>query len=129
MTSDDLLCGALTVRPSNAAVLAADDDDTRLTVCPPPSLSAPRVACQGLRRAISPGVGQVVGFDGHALHGGEPIVRGTRYIIAAFLFLEHEPPASLGGAMPRLGKHGREAEEASGAVVDTSSQPFAFNFG
>lgn len=45
-----------------------------------------------LRRAVSPPIGHVIAFDGRALHGGEPIVRGTRYIVAAFLYVEDDEP-------------------------------------
>ena len=40
-------------------------------------------------RALCPEVGRVLAFRGGAVrHGGEPITRGVRYVIAAFLFLE-----------------------------------------
>jgi len=44
-----------------------------------------------LRRALLPAIGHLIAFDGHTLHGGEPIVSGTRYIVAAFLFVGHPP--------------------------------------
>ena len=40
-----------------------------------------------LGETIQPGVGQAVIFHGRTLHGGEPVVAGERYIIAAFLYL------------------------------------------
>ena len=52
-----------------------------------------------LRRALSPEAGHAVVFDGRILHGGEPIVAGTRYIIAAFLHVERDDEAEL--APPR----------------------------
>lgn len=41
-----------------------------------------------LGRAVSPPRGHCALFEGRALHGGEPIVQGTRYILAAFLYLD-----------------------------------------
>ena len=32
----------------------------------------------------------MVSFEGSLFHGGEPIVRGTRYVIAAFLWVASE---------------------------------------
>ncbi|EOD40116.1 hypothetical protein EMIHUDRAFT_108627 [Emiliania huxleyi CCMP1516] len=47
-----------------------------------------------LRRSLSPPVGHLVAFHGRALHGGEPIVSGVRYIVAAFLYVAVEEPAA-----------------------------------
>ena len=33
-------------------------------------------------------IGQVLSFEGGLYHGGEPLISGTRYIIAAFLLLD-----------------------------------------
>ena len=41
-----------------------------------------------LREAVRPEQGHALAFDGSLFHGGEPIVRGVRYIIAAFLYTE-----------------------------------------
>ena len=69
-----------------------------------------------LRRAISPSVGHVIAFEGHALHGGEPIVQGTRYIIAAFLHVvEGEGVAErdeAGGSSTTAGKKKRTHDTA-----------------
>ena len=43
-----------------------------------------------LRRALRPELGHMVSFEGSLFHGGEPIVRGTRYVIAAFLWVASE---------------------------------------
>jgi hypothetical protein len=51
-----------------------------------------------LGRAVSPPIGHVIAFDAEALHGGEPIVRGTRYIIAAFLYVEESAGGAADGA-------------------------------
>jgi predicted 2-oxoglutarate/Fe(II)-dependent dioxygenase YbiX len=37
---------------------------------------------------VRPGRGHVVAFKGGLQHGGSPVTRGTRYIVAAFLFAE-----------------------------------------
>jgi predicted 2-oxoglutarate/Fe(II)-dependent dioxygenase YbiX len=37
---------------------------------------------------VSPEAGHVVAFRGGLRHGGAPVVRGTRYVVAAFLFTE-----------------------------------------
>ena len=101
-----------------------------------------------LRRALSPGVGHVIAFDGRALHGGEPIVRGTRYIVAAFLYVEdaHEGSARqrtargseglagvFGATKERRQKRAREEDGApavgtSAGDEDTSTGGFTFNF-
>jgi tetratricopeptide (TPR) repeat protein len=42
-----------------------------------------------LGTSIRPGIGGVVSFRGDSLlHGGDPVVSGTRYIIVAFLYLD-----------------------------------------
>lgn len=43
-----------------------------------------------LRKSITPAQGKMVSFDGKLVHGGDPLVYGTRYIIAAFMLLEYE---------------------------------------
>ena len=105
----------------------------------------------GLRRSLCPGVGHVIAFDGAALHGGEPIVHGTRYIIAAFLFVD-EPPqmplrdaqssATMGGLLAKRARADKPRAEANGdSIVASESkrraaaagtaavESFAFNFG
>ena len=41
-----------------------------------------------LGRAVRPELGHAVAFRGDARHAGEPITHGTRYIVAAFLYLD-----------------------------------------
>mmetsp|Transcript_57902 Transcript_57902/g.183667 ORF Transcript_57902/g.183667 Transcript_57902/m.183667 type:complete len:353 (-) Transcript_57902:73-1131(-) len=41
-----------------------------------------------LGRALRPEGGHVLSFPGSILHGGEPVVAGVRYIVAAFLWVE-----------------------------------------
>lgn len=44
-----------------------------------------------LGRPLKPDIGQVVSFCGNqVLHGGDPIIRGTRYIIVGFCY--HDKP-------------------------------------
>ena len=47
-----------------------------------------------LRRALRPELGHMVSFEGSLFHGGEPIVRGTRYVIAAFLYVDETRAAA-----------------------------------
>ena len=90
-----------------------------------------------LRRALSPPVGHVIAFDGRALHGGEPIVRGTRYIVAAFLYVEEEEEAGeeVEKRKPALegvfAQHKRAKSDAatSGGGGGGGGGGFAFNFG
>jgi hypothetical protein len=48
-----------------------------------------------LRRAVRPKMGCCALFDGRALHGGEPTTAGTRYILAAFLYIDTGIPRHL----------------------------------
>jgi hypothetical protein len=48
-----------------------------------------------LRRAVRPKMGCCALFDGRALHGGAPTTAGTRYILAAFLYLDTGLPRHL----------------------------------
>ena len=45
---------------------------------------------QKLNAAVRPEMGQVLCFDGSLVHGGDPLLKGTRYIIAAFLLMAEE---------------------------------------
>ena len=36
---------------------------------------------------IRPDMGHVLTFDGNTLHGGAPVLSGTRYILAVFMYL------------------------------------------
>ena len=38
-------------------------------------------------RVVRPDIGRVVAFPGEMRHGGAPVTRGVRYIIAAFLWV------------------------------------------
>ena len=59
-----------------------------------------------LRRALRPELGHMVSFEGSLFHGGEPIVRGTRYVIAAFLYVDETRAAA-----PRHGAAAAAADE------------------
>jgi hypothetical protein len=52
-------------------------------------------------RAVRPERGCVVAFPGSLRHGGQPITRGVRYIIAAFLYVDgwEEPPFWAGAPL------------------------------
>ena len=86
-------------------------------------------------------MGQVLAFDGGLQHRGEPITRGKRYIIAAFLFVENssvemgaraEPvPCDAGAAAAPPVK--RSFADTIGLSVHSDSQEpkraaFSFNF-
>ena len=97
-----------------------------------------------LRRAVSPSVGHVIAFEGHALHGGEPIVQGTRYIIAAFLHVvdeergeeEEEGGSAASAARGQKRAHDTIADGAEGPSANLSTWAastsgggsFAFDF-
>ena len=55
-----------------------------------------------LGRAVRPELGHAVAFRGNARHAGEPITHGTRYIVAAFLYLDETlaPPPVARRAAP-----------------------------
>uniref|UniRef100_A0A7S4F1W7 Uncharacterized protein n=1 Tax=Chrysotila carterae TaxID=13221 RepID=A0A7S4F1W7_CHRCT len=93
-----------------------------------------------LRRAVRPEQGQLLAFSGALLHGGEPIVRGVRYVLAAFLYIEgEEPDRELGtarsmdlncpkAAAERNGGHvGRKRSRA--LLAEEAQQPESFSFG
>lgn len=70
---------------------------------------------------FSSDIGQVLSFPGGSiLHGGEPIVRGTRYILAVFAYIAGTPaalrqPAATSSSNPS--KHPASAEEADGGTA------------
>ena len=108
--------------------LHVDESELSLTIVLNETFVGGGTFFAGLRTALSPGVGHVIAFDGHALHGGEPIVHGTRYIIAAFLFVQRQPVQAapskcILGALPaaKRARGGLEPEE------DTAAS-FSFNF-
>ena len=43
-----------------------------------------------LKRVVKAPTGHLLSFRGGLLHGSDPILAGTRYIIAAFLFLDEQ---------------------------------------
>lgn len=49
-----------------------------------------------LNGAIRPTRGQILAFDGNLLHGGDPLLTGTRYIVAIFLFMATVPKIPTG---------------------------------
>jgi len=66
-----------------------------------------------LGRSLQPGLGHVVSFLGDLKHGGDPITKGVRYIVAAFLYVDEDGGAcacgTVPGSAPRLPKR-RQAE-------------------
>ena len=66
-----------------------------------------------MRRAIRPPKGSLIAFDGgKLLHGGEPVVAGTRYILAAFLYLKNARACERNVAIEHLHpvEHARRAK-------------------
>ena len=51
-----------------------------------------------LRRAVAPAVGHLVAFEGGLLHGGEPVSRGVRYILACFMYVDDCGEGGVAGA-------------------------------
>ena len=47
-------------------------------------------------------IGQVLSFEGGLYHGGEPLISGTRYIIAAFLLLDRSCDSMMCGVADTL---------------------------
>ena len=67
-----------------------------------------------LRRPLRPELGHMVSFEGSLFHGGEPIVRGTRYVIAAFLYVdETRGAAQQHGATATANEPPSGSDEAS----------------
>ena len=91
-----------------------------------------------MHAARRPDLGHVVAFEGALLHGGDPIVSGERYIIAAFLYATrarsgHGTSASGVDAGARRGTK-RGCADASGPAPAGSrsaggeqAAPFRFN--
>ena len=63
--------------------------------CHLPQYSGGGTYFAALRRALRPKLGCCALFDGRALHGGEPTTAGTRYILAAFLYIDTKTPRHL----------------------------------
>ena len=71
-----------------------------------------------LRRALRPERGHMVSFEGGLFHGGEPIVRGTRYVIAAFLYVdETRGAAQQHGATATASEPPSGSDEADARIV------------
>lgn len=68
---------------------------------------------------FSSDIGQVLSFPGGSiLHGGEPIVRGTRYILAVFAYIAGTPAAPRQPAAASSSKHpAASVEEADGGTA------------
>lgn len=64
-------------------------------------------------------MGHVVSFLGDLKHGGDPITKGVRYIVAAFLYVENDDEAcgcgTAPGSAPKSSKR-RQAEVDSGRL-------------
>jgi hypothetical protein len=64
---------------------------------------------EALGGVVRPPAGRALLFDGQLVHGGDPITKGTRYIIAAFLFCEVLPE-------PIRDEQGQGQEQGQGVV-------------
>lgn len=68
-----------------------------------------------LGQSLRPELGHVVSFSGDLVHGGDPITHGTRYIVAAFLYVDDVPE---GLSHEAAGKRRRTLEASARTVVD-----------
>ena len=94
-----------------------------------------------LRRALNPPAGHVIAFDGEVLHGGEPIVRGTRYIVAAFLYVDHgdaagdadngrtRRPALESLFAPKRARSSSSTSDPAASTGAPTNASFTFGFG
>ena len=73
----------------------------------------------------SPQLGHVVAFPGALRHGGAPVTRGVRHIVAAFLWVASEEAASAPPAR-RGTKRERGAAEAPGGDAGGAAKAAAF---
>ena len=86
----------------------------------------------------SAGPGSAVLFEGRALHGGHPVVRGTRYVLAAFFYIHRAPPGGGEGEggeaaprqvpweEPRAAKKPRLFDSSQGGAAPSFSFGFQF---
>ena len=77
--------------------------------------------------------GQVLAFDGGLQHRGEPITRGVRYIIAAFLFVENSSAevSDEADTLPHVGAAAAAAaaaKEEAAAKGEGAAQPAKRSF-
>jgi hypothetical protein len=72
------------------------------------------------------GKGHLLAFPGNILHGGDPVVSGTRYIIAVFLMLADNVPPSI--LLPTCSRHCRlDADRSEVPPETTPWQPYDDN--
>jgi len=82
---------------------------------------------EALGGAVRPPAGKALVFDGQLVHGGDPITKGTRYIIAAFLFCE--VPTEPGSDVLCQGQgQGQGVKRRRVGATDQEDAP-AFSFG
>lgn len=81
--------------------------------------------------AVRPEEGHVLSFRGDLLHSGDPVCRGTRYILAVFLFGSEAKGGKASGAGSEVARVfsglKRKNEQTEQEVVATSSS-FSFSF-
>lgn len=61
-------------------------------------------------------VGQVLSFRGDLLHGGDPLLGGTRYIIAAFMLIHEEEDAVCDSEGSRVNELSRQLGSDKAAI-------------
>ena len=66
---------------------------------------------------VRPEIGHVVAFPGSLRHGGAPLKRGVRYIIAAFLWVSEEGGVNGGHAASENGGSGGSGGSGSGRLL------------
>ena len=76
------------------------------------------------------GIGHALSFNGNIMHGGAPIVSGTRYILAVFLYayslLPQEGNNDLSTVFTRSK---RKLSDIDSSAVDEEIGGFTFGFG
>jgi uncharacterized membrane protein YgcG len=105
-----------------------------------------------LGRSVRPPMGALVAFHGgRVLHGGEPVVRGTRYVLAAFLYVRRDPTrgggadaaappvteargtkrvrADAGGGRGTAGREAAACRRRAAFGADSEGVSFSFGFG
>ena len=68
---------------------------------------------------------------GEMVHGGDPVLAGTRYVIAAFIFIDEHPSNTTNTTnnnTTAVADPVREGEEENQEVGNTKTFQFSFSF-
>ncbi|KAG5189460.1 hypothetical protein JKP88DRAFT_206182 [Tribonema minus] len=83
---------------------------------------------QHLDSALRTEAGHVLSFKGDLIHGGDPITEGTRYIIAAFLYLDEQDASGCSNKQGPLAGQDKAMQVSVNWKEDAGSA-FSFGFG